>query len=317
MNSSMLNAVAPGTSYRHATVDAAEESFRSLMEVDESKFTSLSKALLHVLDHPGSLVRSRLAWNVGLNCGLPGDVALRLATAVEYFHTASLIFDDLPSMDDAQMRRGVPCVHTIYGESVAMLTALAFVNRAYALIWTETSKLLPRLARDITGFVEECLGVNGVLAGQCRDLNFKPGPEDTKEILRISMGKTVTLLRLSLCLPAMVANAPARTLSLLRRLAVFRGLGYQIADDFKDVFQSETVSGKTTDRDRQLLRPNIVVSEGVPSAARRLASLVKQGDCCQKQLRSSQGNWRFLDQLRITVGPDLINESGIPISGNL
>jgi geranylgeranyl diphosphate synthase type II len=317
MNSSMLNSNAAGAGYAQARVEEVEASFRELMEINESQVTPLSKALLHVLDHPGSLVRSRIAWNVGMNCGLASEGALRLATAVEYFHTASLIFDDLPSMDDARMRRGVPCVHTIYGESVAMLTALAFVNRAYSLIWTETSKLLPRLARDITTFVEECLGAKGVLAGQYRDLNFRPGPEATKEILQISMGKTVTLLRLSLCLPAMVANAPARTTSLLRRLAVFRGLGYQIADDFKDVFQSEAVSGKTTDRDRQLLRPNIVASEGVPSAARRLASLVKQGDCCQKQLRSRQGNWRFLDQLRITVGPDLINESGIPLSGNL
>ena len=297
--------------------DFDSAAFRDLMPSGGQQETPLSNAIQYVLEHPGSLVRAKMAWNVGLNCGLSSEVAIRLSTAIEYFHTASLIFDDLSSMDDARTRRGVSCVHVVFGEAVAMLTALAFINRAYALIWTETSKLLPRLGRDVTAFVEECLGADGVLDGQCRDLHFKPGERSSREILRISMGKTVTLLRLSLCLPAMVANAPARTISLLRRLSVFRGLGYQIADDFKDVFQSEQVSGKTSDRDRQLRRPNLVASEGVPAAARRLFSLVEMGDNCQKQLRSRQGSWDFLGQLRITVGPDLINDSGIPLSGNL
>ncbi len=294
-----------------------EACFRDLILPQGKANTTLSQAIRYVLDSPGSFIRARLAWQAGYTCGLSDTVAARIAIAVEYFHTASLIFDDLSSMDDAETRRGSRCVHVVYGEAVAMLTALAFINRAYSLIWSETRILLPEVSREVTEFVESCLGTSGVLEGQAKDLSFGPKDNTPEKILEISMGKTVTLLRLSLCLPAMIANAPARTVSLLRRLAVFRGLGYQIADDFKDVFQSEEQSGKTSDRDRSLFRPNIVVSEGVPAAARRLAKFVEKGDRIQRQLTSRQGNWDFLKELRISVGPKLLNENGIPISGDL
>lgn len=298
-------------------IDDLENRFKDLMNVNGASETQLAQAICYVTNRPGSFIRARLALQVGRTCGLEIEIAERIAIAVEYFHTASLIFDDLSSMDDAETRRGSRCVHQIYGEATAMLTALAFINRAYALIWHETSKLLPTVSRDVTKFVENCLGPDGVLKGQSQDLNFSPEENSPRKILEISMGKTVTLLQLSLCLPAMIANAPDRTISLLRRLAVFRGLGYQIADDFKDVFLSEEQSGKSSDRDRTLCRPNLVVSEGVPAAAHRLEKLVAKGDRTQRLLTSRRGAWRFLNELRITAGPELINENGIPISGSL
>ena len=308
-----------GVAHRTAPdhLDDLEVRFQDLMNVNDASKTQLTQAIHYITNRPGSFIRARLALQVGLTCGLTNEVAERIALAVEYFHTASLIFDDLSSMDDAETRRGSRCVHLIYGEATAILTALAFINRAYALIWHETSKLLPTVSRNVTKFVENCLGPDGVLKGQSQDLSFSPEENNPRKILEISMGKTVTLLQLSLCLPALIANAPARTISLLRRLAVFRGLGYQIADDFKDVFLSEEQSGKSSDRDRTLCRPNLVVSEGVPAAAHRLEKLVAKGDRTQRLLTSRRGAWSFLNQLRITIGPELINENGIPTSGSL
>ncbi len=291
--------------------------FRHLILPSHDSESQLAQAILHVTAHPGSFIRARMAWNVGYASGLPSERSERIAVAVEYFHTASLIFDDLSCMDDADLRRGGRCVHVLFGEATAMLTALAFINRAYSLLWAETAALPASQSSAVSTFVESCLGTSGVLSGQCRDLAFGPADNTPENILKIAEGKTVTLLRLSLVLPAMLAGASRKTTTLLTKLAHTRGLGYQIADDFKDVFQGEGSSGKTSDRDRSLHRPNLVVCEGVPSAARRLKALVDEGDAITKELSRGTSGWSFLDDLRITVGPQLLNENGIPLSGNL
>ncbi|YCM47049.1 polyprenyl synthetase family protein (plasmid) [Verrucomicrobiaceae bacterium 227] len=291
--------------------------FRELISPDPDAEPRLAKAILHVVAHPGSFIRARMAWNVGYATGLDEESCGRAAIAVEYFHTASLILDDLSCMDDADMRRGGRCVHALYGEAVAMLTALAFINRAYSLIWAETAKLSGEAALAVTTFVASCLGTNGVLSGQSRDLAFGPEDNSPEKILKIAEGKTVSLLRLSLCLPAMLAEETEKTVSLLGKLSLARGLGYQIADDFKDVFHGEDASGKTSNRDRALHRPNLVICEGVPAAAQRLQTLVKEGDFIERTLLSQNRLWTFLSDLRITVGPELINKNGVPLSGNL
>lgn len=291
--------------------------FRSLIQPDQDSDSQLAKAILHITSHTGSFIRARMAWDVGNACGLDPDCGQRIAIAIEYFHTASLVFDDLSCMDDATLRRGGRCTHVLFGEATAMLAALALINRAYSLIWEQTANLPIAQSQAVTRFVESCLGTNGVLSGQSRDLGFGPEDNTPERILKIAEGKTVTLLRLSLCLPAMLAGASKKTSSLLSQLAHARGLGYQIADDFKDVFQCEGESGKTSDRDRSLHRPNLVVCEGVPAAARRLRALVAEGDLITSELSGGQSNWSFLDDLRITVGPQLINANGIPLSGDL
>ncbi|NJM12209.1 MAG: hypothetical protein HC889_10265 [Synechococcaceae cyanobacterium SM1_2_3] len=77
---------------------------------------------------------------------------------MEYFHTASLIFDDLPSMDDAEERRGHPCPHKVHGESAAILGALALINRGYALLWKVLSRLPRQRRHRAAELVESCLG---------------------------------------------------------------------------------------------------------------------------------------------------------------
>ncbi len=291
--------------------------FKALIEPTPQTEPRLAKAIRHVTSNPGSFIRCRMAWKVGSLSGLSFNSCTNIAIAVEYFHTASLIFDDLSCMDDADTRRGSNCVHILYGEATAMLTALAFINKAYQLIWAETASLSEASVLSVSGFVESCLGTSGILSGQSRDLAFGPEDNSSDKILQISSGKTVTLLRLALCLPALIADQRESTVQLLSRLSSARGLGYQIADDFKDVFLEENESGKTTDRDRSLCRPNLVVCDGVPAAAQKLATFVKEGDSIQDELEALDTQWDFLSQLRITVGPDLINKNGIPISGDL
>jgi geranylgeranyl diphosphate synthase, type II len=101
----------------------------------------LGGALRDTLQHPGSMVRAELAYRIASSFGLSEERSEHLAIAIEYFHTASLLFDDLPSMDDALLRRGAPCAHQVYGEGAAILAALALINRAYALVWKTVAGL--------------------------------------------------------------------------------------------------------------------------------------------------------------------------------
>ncbi len=128
--------------------------FRHLVCAEPASAPILQKALVHLASHPGSLIRARMAWHVGQTCGLSEETSRNLAIGVEYFHTASLVFDDLACMDDASVRRNAVCVHKRFGEATAILAALALVNRAYALIWGETAGLaggpLGRPCRSLT-----------------------------------------------------------------------------------------------------------------------------------------------------------------------
>ena len=111
------------------------EAFAASLPLPAALEPNLESALRYVLENPGSLVRPRLVFQMATAYGMDTPNAERLAIALEYFHTASLLFDDLPCMDDATERRGAPCTHVVFGQESAILTALALINRAYALTW--------------------------------------------------------------------------------------------------------------------------------------------------------------------------------------
>ena len=274
------------------------EAFRRSLPLRAVTSEALEESLRHVLDNPGSLVRPRLVSQIGAAYGMAAADALDLAIALEYFHTASLLFDDLPCMDNADQRRGVPCVHRVYGESGAILTALALINRAYALTWSAVKASPVERQQRALAFVELSLGVGGVLNGQSLDLHYPALPHTGQTIERIATGKTVALIRLTLELPAMLGGAGERDLQLLGRIAMYWGLAYQLADDLKDLHLPSGVTGKTTARDTLLDHPNLAVVMGTPAAIERLGRLIRLGDRTLDALLERNGGLGFLAELR-------------------
>jgi geranylgeranyl pyrophosphate synthase len=227
---------------------------------------------------PGSLWRAQLAFAVATACGIDRDAALDLATGVEAFHTASLIFDDLPSMDAGRFRRGRPCLHLVHGEAAATLVALAYVHRGHALLWRAMGSARSANREDAARLVEECLGTAGVLDGQARDLHWRERASVAAEaeVLRVARGKTVALLRLALVLPARLAGSEAPTVAALEELADSWGLGYQMLDDLDD--------DESGDADRRLGRPNFGHAVGVPRALGRLDSELRRSVAAVEEL---------------------------------
>lgn len=272
----------------------------------------LKAALEEVLGNPGSLVRPEIVEKMFSAYTLPDENATQLGIALEYFHTASLLFDDLPCMDDAQERRGEPCIHVQFGEAHAILAALALINKAYALTWraiagcvgtgcAQTSSSQtgsgPDRQQAAIAYLEHYLGVGGLLNGQSMDLNFASLPHDHQTTERVALAKTVSLIRLTLVLPGILGGASPAELQLLERVALCWGLSYQIVDDLKDVLHSPTESGKTGSRDASLGRPNIALVVGVPNAVQRLTRLIHIGDRMLARVVRLRPGVAFLQQL--------------------
>ena len=226
--------------------------------------------------------------------GLTPVAAEQLACAVEYWHLASLVLDDLPCMDDGRERRGRPCVHRVHGESTTILTALTLINRAYTLSGLVFSEQTAATRTAAQLLIEQTLGPTGLVGGQARDLGYRSGVDAPRETGLIASQKTGALLWLSLGLPALASRPSLGELRELRRLALYWGLAYQAVDDLRDVLSTQADTGKSVQRDAALHRPNLALTLGVTGAQRRVQRLLRQATRTMTGLTSRHSRWDYL-----------------------
>jgi len=286
---------------KHESQKNLRETFTGSFPLPAATEPHLRAALDRVLSNPGSLIRPQIVASMFAAYDLPAARAAELGFALEYFHTASLLFDDLPCMDDATERRGQPSIHVEFGEAGAILTALALINRAYALTWKSVAGCSTANQAAAFDYIERYLGVGGLLNGQSMDLNYASLRSGHHVTEQIAMGKTVSLIRLTLVFPGILGGASPDELQLLDRVAVCWGLTYQIVDDLKDVLHTNAESGKTHSRDISLGRPNIALAIGIPEAVQRLTRLIAIGDRMLQRLVDRRPPVAFLQQLRIQL----------------
>jgi geranylgeranyl pyrophosphate synthase len=258
----------------------------------------LAGVLCDTLGHAGSMIRAQLSWRIMSLLGTEARHARLVATAVEYFHAASLLFDDLPCMDDARERRGRPCPHLQFGQAATILGALALINRAYTMIWEASAGLDRERQRFAASLAESCLGAAGVLDGQSRDIHDHGHTRDEADVLAIAHGKTGSLFRLCMSLPACLANSDHHLIQQFDRLAEAWGPAYQIIDDIKDTRGSVLMTGKTAGRDAGLQRPNLVLATGYDRATTVLAQYLAEAEAVITELTCGSDEWSFLRRLQ-------------------
>jgi len=238
----------------------------------------------------GSCFRPRVVQAAAKVVDLPPALRKLVEEGLEYFHTASLVFDDLPSMDDAATRRGLPCVHKLYGEDSATLGALALINRAYVQLWRALAMSEEVDSEALIQEVEDCLGLEGILNGQALDLRFSGG--SAEDVMRVAELKTGSLLRLALVVPAMLGGVTEVVVDALKQLSRFWGYAYQGLDDLKDIYWPAELSGKTGQRDEEHGRPNLVSALGEEQARRRIRSWLDAAHGKLVFLERLQPGWR-------------------------
>lgn len=288
-----------------AQPEPLEAFLSSLLPSAELAPQALHRAMRHAVFPGGKRIRPRLLLTVSAACAADEaetELAMHAACAIELIHSASLVHDDLPCFDDARQRRGLPTVHLVYGEPLAVLAGDALLTRAFELM-AESPPRLARRALRIVRLLGQATGSReGIIGGQSLEQSsafaaqelpaakfasaatpaegaagaLRSGPaEFAPDILdRYHAMKTAALFRLAAEAGAVAAgatDAPA-----WGEVGQCLGLAYQLADDLCDACGSEAAAGKPVRRDQDLGRPNAVVVAGEQSTRARLQGLLTQ-----------------------------------------
>lgn len=209
---------------------------------------TLHKAMRHSMFAGGKRLRPILCLAAAEACGGSIDDAIYNACAVECLHTYSLIHDDLPCMDDDDMRRGVPTCHKVYGEAMALLAGDALQALAFELVTkTPIASLHPAAVMVLE--LARTAGSLHLVGGQVADLEGEGKKLPLEDLRFIHEGKTAALLTTSVRLGAMSANASPDQMQALHDFGMATGLAFQIIDDILDVTQTSEKLGKSAGKD--------------------------------------------------------------------
>ena len=250
------------------------ELFRNL-PASQQRYTERFNDALHYAIFPGGKRwRPLLTLIGGFIVNAPLQSLLPAACAIEYLHSSSMIIDDLPMMDDADLRRGKSTMHLAYGESTALLTSLALMNHSYSLLSVAcrragNSEASGRLIQDAT----DCIGANGMIGGQVVDLELRSDDFGVEGLASRNL-KTTALMRLMLTCGAIASGASTDATLALAKFGNALGMAYQICDDLMDDVSGLQFQAKTANQDRRHLRSTFVSEFGVVGAHRMAVELI-------------------------------------------
>ena len=261
--------------YLTQTTRKVDKALGVFLPKSTEKPTTIHKAMRYSVFAGGKRLRPVLALSAAELCGGSGESGIHAACAVECIHTYSLIHDDLPCMDDDDLRRGRPTNHKVFGEGIAVLAGDALLTAAFEIL-----AMAPRTSRYSTAdYVRELAHTAGsrrLIAGQVMDLEAE-GQAISKPGLRfIHLAKTAALLTTSLRLGAMSANASAPQLGALTSFGDSLGLAFQVIDDILDITQTSEKLGKTAGKDLAATKATYPALFGLEGARKIAADLTKK-----------------------------------------
>ncbi len=199
----------------------------------------------------------------------PAPAALRFAAAVELVHCYSLIHDDLPAMDDDDLRRGRPTVHRAFGEAAAILAGDALLTEAFA--WTAA---IPEIGAALTVELAQAAGAAGMVGGQALDVATTGNRAPAMEMVtRIHEGKTGALFAAAAAGGARCGDGSAEWVERMRRYGLALGMAFQASDDLLDITGNPALRGKRVGRDAERQKPTLVAAVGLPKARARAEEL--------------------------------------------
>ena len=202
---------------------------------------SLARAMRHLVFPGGKRLRAALALASAEAVGAEPSRAVPMAVAIELVHTYSLIHDDLPCMDDDDLRRGRPTVHVAHGEAEAVLAGDALLALAFEVL-LGTAGADAAAVRDAAHDLARAAGARGLVGGQIDDLRFDPAGADAKSIESVHARKTAALFTCAAVGGARLAGADAAALRRLRDFGERLGIAFQIADDALDADAGDACS---------------------------------------------------------------------------
>ena len=262
------------------TADRVTVALDALLPRADGPEKRLNSAMRYAALGPGKRLRPFLTIECGRLVQAEERALLRAACAVECIHAYSLIHDDLPSMDNDDLRRGRPTVHIAYDEAAAILAGDALQSQAFEIICDQETCASPSACIDLARRLAVAAGARGMAGGQMLDMAIEAGHEsDIGLITRCQRLKTGALIAFCAEAGAIIVDAEREVRTAFEGFAHDLGLCYQIVDDLLDAEGDETLTGKRTHKDDALGKATFVTILGVDGArdhARLLADQAKQ-----------------------------------------
>lgn len=225
------------------------------------------------------------------------EAALPFACAVEMIHCYSLIHDDLPCMDNDDMRRGRPSNHIVYGESIAMLAGDALLTKAFDI--TGGAKGLPAdTVVKAVRLLAKLAGADGMVGGQCIDLKHEGKEVDLSVLMEMDLGKTVALISAACQMGCLAAGASQAQITAAAEYAYAVGLAFQIRDDILGAVGDAALLGKTVGLDAENEKRNYVSLMGVEEAQMYVEYHTGQA---LRALEAFSGDTTFLQELAVSM----------------
>lgn len=257
--------------YAERHKQAIENALRQFLPLAPPQIeTKFNEAVNYALFSGGKRLRPVLTLLGAELFGAQPETILPAAAAVEFIHTSSLVFDDLPCMDNAAERRGQISLHEKYGEGLAVLVAIGFLNVSYGLVFVN-HKNLPENAIAAHAEIVECVGASGMVGGQSVDLALAKGAGDfsigNNKLETVKNLKTSALMRLALRVGAILAGADTEKLAHLSRFAELLGDAYQLSDDLIDLQEDGEIFSRAK---------TFAINKGQSAARVQLKNLIEQ-----------------------------------------
>lgn len=270
-----------------ADLELFEAYLRKLLrERYEEKFPpELFRAIVYTLTAPAKRIRPLLILKLASLFAFPKEEILPLAAAVEFIHTYSLIHDDLPALDNDDLRRGQPTCHKAFGEAVAILAGDALFAEGYFLIAAEI-KAKDGLVRKVLKELSESTGAFGMVGGQTVDILSEGKKVSKKTLDFIHFNKTARLFRFCVRAPAILAEVSSVELEAVTKFGVNFGLAFQIIDDLLDETLPTEEIGKPAGSDRKKRKATYPLLYGLEESRTKAKELI---DRAKEEIRCQFG----------------------------
>jgi geranylgeranyl diphosphate synthase type II len=294
--------------------DCIERRIDALLEGSGEHTDLLTAAMRAGALSAGKRMRPLLVMLVARDLGCSSPALVDVACAVEMVHAASLMLDDMPCMDNAQLRRGKPAIHVQYGEDVTILASVALLSRAFGVL--ATAHDIPPVTRSrLVARLAETIGTQGLVRGQFEDL--RGGARSPDAIAATNELKTGVLLGVAVDMAAIIAQTDDAVARSLRAFALAAGHAFQIRDDFHDLPGNDSaVTGKDTGKD--LGKSTLLVSLGLDEARLRLSGYLTEAERHLVDALGEKAETRrfvaglFARGARLRFAPD----AGVPFTDN-
>ena len=261
--------------YLRKLTKAVNRALHRLLPPAQTKPATIHQAMRYSIFAGGKRLRPALCLAAAEACGGRTADAMPLACAVECIHTYSLIHDDLPAMDDDDFRRGQPTNHKVFGEGIAILAGDALLTQAFEIAAKcKAASRYPHQA--MISEIAVAAGSLHLIAGQVADLEGEGKEISPAQLRYIHERKTAALIRASVRLGAMSANATASQLKAIGDFGFNVGLAFQVIDDILDVTESSAQLGKTAGKDTKAAKATYPAILGLEKSRRIAAGLTRK-----------------------------------------